>query len=229
MIGIYKITSPSGKVYVGQSIDVEKRLKRYKGLHCKNQRNLYYSLLKHGYNNHKTEILCECEIHELNEKERYYQILFDCVNNGLNCSIVNDFDNSGFMSEESKKRMSIAQTGKVLSNETRLKMSLSKKGVPKPKRSIDHSKKIALSKLGNKNRLGFKHSEESKLKMSLSAKGKTYSEEKRLKSCKKIINTITGEIHLGVKSVAFILNCKPSGLCHKLNGIYPNNTIYKYL
>ena len=29
MIGIYKITSPSGKVYIGQSIDIERRWKKY--------------------------------------------------------------------------------------------------------------------------------------------------------------------------------------------------------
>jgi len=35
MIGIYKITSPSNKVYIGQSINIEKRFKSYKRYDCK--------------------------------------------------------------------------------------------------------------------------------------------------------------------------------------------------
>ena len=57
MIGIYKITSPSNKVYIGQSIDVENRLKRYKYFVSKKQTRLYYSILKYGYDNHTYEVL----------------------------------------------------------------------------------------------------------------------------------------------------------------------------
>ena len=46
--GIYKITSPTNKVYIGQSIDVENRLKRYKYFVSKKQTRLYYSILKYG-------------------------------------------------------------------------------------------------------------------------------------------------------------------------------------
>ena len=48
MIGIYKITSPNNKVYIGQSVDIEKRLKRYKNLNCKKQSKIYNSLNKYG-------------------------------------------------------------------------------------------------------------------------------------------------------------------------------------
>jgi len=46
MVGIYKITSPSGKIYIGQSINIEKTWKyRYKNLNaCKRQTILYNSL-----------------------------------------------------------------------------------------------------------------------------------------------------------------------------------------
>ena len=56
MIGIYKITSPSGKVYVGQSVNIERRLKEYKILKCKKQVKLYNSFIKYGFENHKIEI-----------------------------------------------------------------------------------------------------------------------------------------------------------------------------
>lgn len=37
LIGIYKITSPSNKVYIGQSTDLYSRFYIYKKLHCKKQ------------------------------------------------------------------------------------------------------------------------------------------------------------------------------------------------
>ena len=52
MIGIYKITSPSNKIYIGQSTDIEGRIKGYKSLSCKKQTRLLNihtqsSLFKH--------------------------------------------------------------------------------------------------------------------------------------------------------------------------------------
>ena len=35
MIGIYKITNPSGKIYIGQSINIENRKKIYSKSICK--------------------------------------------------------------------------------------------------------------------------------------------------------------------------------------------------
>ena len=82
MIGIYKITSPSNKVYIGQSIDVENRLKRYKYFVSKKQTRLYYSILKYGYDNHTYEVVEECKVEELNERayERGYNTFSDFLN-----------------------------------------------------------------------------------------------------------------------------------------------------
>ena len=46
--GIYKITNPNGKVYIGQSIDIDKRWNKYKVKNCKPQIRLYNSLNKYG-------------------------------------------------------------------------------------------------------------------------------------------------------------------------------------
>ena len=56
MIGIYKITSPKGRVYIGQSIDILYRFKKYKQMQCKGQVRLYNSFLKHNVENHLFEI-----------------------------------------------------------------------------------------------------------------------------------------------------------------------------
>ena len=58
MIGIYKITSPSGRIYIGQSWNIKKRLNAYKTLYAsKKQRLLNRSFVKYGYENHKFQII----------------------------------------------------------------------------------------------------------------------------------------------------------------------------
>ena len=59
MVGIYKITSPSGKVYIGQSWNIEKRWEDYKNYKCKRQKKLYSSFLKYKVSSHLFEIVHE--------------------------------------------------------------------------------------------------------------------------------------------------------------------------
>lgn len=93
MIGIYKITNPKRKVYIGQSINIKKRFNGYKWSKCKGQPILHNSFLKYGVNNHKFEIICECKKSDLYELEAYYQKLFSANGkNGLNCFINSDKD-----------------------------------------------------------------------------------------------------------------------------------------
>jgi group I intron endonuclease len=137
MIGIYKITNPKGRVYVGQSIDIETRFKVYKREFGIGQTKLFNSFKKYGAENHVFEIIVECEVGELNEKERYYQELYNCIENGLNCNYVKTNSRSGKVSEETRIKMSAAQTGnkkwlgKKHTEETKLKMSNSIKGIKK--------------------------------------------------------------------------------------------------
>lgn len=228
-IGIYKITSPTGKIYIGQSIDIKRRFLDYKGLKCINQRRLYNSFIKYGIDNHFFEIVKECSTDKLNFFERQIQEEYKCIDkNGLNCSYTKTNDLSGKMSECSKIKMSISQTGKKLTEETKSKMSVSKKGVKKPLRSENHKLNISKSKIGNDYMLGKKHSISSKNKMSNSLIGRKFTNEHLTKLRKRIINTVTGDVFYGVKSLAEFLNVKEVTLCHQLNGTRTNKTIYQY-
>ena len=62
---VYKITSPSGKIYIGSTINVQKRFKNYNSLSCPKQIKLYRSLLKYGVDNHIFEIIWEGAIDEM--------------------------------------------------------------------------------------------------------------------------------------------------------------------
>jgi group I intron endonuclease len=74
MIGIYKITSPSGKIYIGQSTNIPEREKHYKRITpVKNQTKIFNSLNKHGWDKHIFEIIEECSIDKLDERETYWK------------------------------------------------------------------------------------------------------------------------------------------------------------
>lgn len=167
--GIYKITSPSGRVYIGQSTKIEDRWLHYKTLDCADQPKIYNSLVKYGVEKHEFLILEKCEISELNKKERYWQEHYDVILKGLNCKYVTVDGKTCSLSEETRRKISNAHKGKksnrkgyTHSEETRKKIGEGNKGIPK------------------KGFLG-KHSEETKLKMSKSKKGRVTSEETKKK------------------------------------------------
>ena len=59
MIGIYKITNPKGKIYIGQSTNIEDRWEKGHKYNCGSGKKLKNSLNKYGWENHKKEILEE--------------------------------------------------------------------------------------------------------------------------------------------------------------------------
>ena len=88
MIGIYKITNMNtGKCYVGQSIDIEKRWKQHEYMLNKKKHHsikLQNSWNKHGEKSFKFEIVEECDVLELNNLERFYILKYFCKDNGYN-------------------------------------------------------------------------------------------------------------------------------------------------
>lgn len=211
MIGIYKITSPTGKVYIGQSINIERRFMTYNRSKFIEQPRLYNSFFKHGVINHKFEIICECSIYELNEKERYYQDLYYVLGNkGLNCVLTKSFGRHVVVSQETRLKISIASKGRKHSEETKLKMSKIKTGK-------GHSKetklKLSLINIGNSN------SKETKIKMSNSKKNITPY------WCQKIIlDTSIGIFYIGILEASIAYDIKRGTLKAMLCGQNKNKT-----
>ena len=85
--GIYKITSPSGKVYIGQSVNIQRRFSQYKRLKCEKQPILYNSLLKYSAEAHIFEIIQECTVEELPKLEQMYIVQYNSYQKGMNCSL----------------------------------------------------------------------------------------------------------------------------------------------
>lgn len=163
MIGIYKIENPKGKVYIGQSINIETRWNRYIKYpeEVKNQTKIYNSIYRYGVEHHKFTVLEECSVEELNRLERKYQEEYKAVEEGLNCKYTTAEDKTGHLSEETKSRISKANKGKKITLDTRQKLSKSLTGKKK-------SRSAELKRL--ESRKGYKHTKETLNKIRLSNK-----------------------------------------------------------
>lgn len=140
VIGIYKIISPSGRVYVGQSIDVYRRFQSYKNLGCKEQPILYRSFLKYGVDNHFFDIIEECPLSKLDERERYWQETMECIHpkKGMNCVLQQTGLKKRVITKDVSDKLSKGNKGKVVSDETRYKMSIAKKDI----KGLDHNNAV---------------------------------------------------------------------------------------
>ena len=197
MVGIYKITSPLGKVYIGQSWDIENRQRQYKNDRAKGQPYLHNSIIKYSWNTHTFEIIHELQETITQEELNYWETFYwqKCKDGGLELLNVKEPGSNGKHSVESKRKIGEASKGnknclgRKLSDESKRKISEALKGktlTEEHKRKISETngnmseetkRKLSEAGKGNKNSSGHKHSEESKRKMSEAKKGKTYSKD----------------------------------------------------
>lgn len=83
--GIYKIENKiNGKIYIGQSVNIERRWRDHK-VRSKNENDiLYQEIREYGIDFFDFSILEECLQNELYEKEIYWINFYDSYNNGYN-------------------------------------------------------------------------------------------------------------------------------------------------
>lgn len=114
----------NGKKYIGKHRS-EIFDEGYKGSGILIQR----ALNKYGFDNFECKILCECcDDKELNEQEKYYISLFNAVEDENFYNIApggqgGDLNSGRVFSEEHNRKISIANTGKVRSDERRKEQS----------------------------------------------------------------------------------------------------------
>lgn len=132
--GIYKITNPKGKIYIGQSVHIYRRICAYRNLKCENQTKLYASLCKYGWDKHKFDIIHICDPEQLNQIEAYYIALYNSFNGKFGLNLRNGGGSRGELSEETRRRIGDSKRGrKVVFSEThrkRLSESAKKRGMP---------------------------------------------------------------------------------------------------
>ena len=107
---IYKITSPSGRLYVGKTHDLRKRINAYKCDVRKNRKDLklHNSLRKYGWDAHILEVIEEVEDAMLDEREIYWiaELKTYCYINptGLNMTLGGDGQRSTWMHDTERRK-----------------------------------------------------------------------------------------------------------------------------
>jgi group I intron endonuclease len=111
MVGIYKIVNPNGRIYIGQSTNIKVRWSKYKKLQCTDQPSLYNSLKKYSPEKHVFEIIEECCVNDLDNREIYWGLEFDVLSNKhLNNRLGRGF--GSFDSEITKLKKQICHKGR---------------------------------------------------------------------------------------------------------------------
>lgn len=188
---IYRAISPSGKVYIGQTKDLNARKRQHKYDSLTTNSNsfntpFHNAIRKYGIENFKWEIL-EKDIPSwiINIKEIEFIKIFNSFSNGYNLTIGGQ-TGTGFLgkkhTDEAKKKISLARKGKKLSEETKQRMRK-----PKKPFSEEHKRNLSLA------HMGFIPSDETRRKISLAFKGENHpfygkhlSEETKLKISKSL-------------------------------------------
>ena len=199
--GVYVLTFPNGKKYVGIGLSnggVTIRFNSYKKLRCKDQPKLYNALKKYGPENVKYELLLETSDRDNACRSEMYLIdvwnLQD-DNYGYNISAGGDCTNLGRkFSKEFCEKMSKAQFGKKRRCRTQ--------------EEKEHISRVLKGRTLRP--IGYKHSQETKDKIGLSNVGRKQSPEQRLKNSEshkglpsktkrfiKLQNRFTNEIYEG--------------------------------
>jgi group I intron endonuclease len=183
-------TSPSGKSYIGQTIDEKRRKHQHqfdKINICTAFKNAIY---KYGFDNFKYEVLhsgieTKEELNRLEEKEISERKTLSPLGYNLLSG-----GNSRIPSEETRKRQSLSQKGRKHKKETIIKMCRVQKG-----RKVSEETKELL----RIQHTGKKLSEEHKNKISKGSKGHYVSEKSRnltiQRNKKKILCVETGKIY----------------------------------
>jgi len=129
---IYKITNPSGKVYIGQTINLKARKWAYSRGGSTQQAKLSRSIQKHGWDSHTFDIIFQgiCSADCLNKLERYYIAHYNSMKQGLNCTEGGGGARGRTMSAESLAQMSQRLKGRVFTEEWKRKISEACKGRP---------------------------------------------------------------------------------------------------
>lgn len=207
--GIYEIRNiVNGHIYIGSSKNVNSRIYgHFKELNCGKHGNLYLQRAfdKYGKDSFEGKLLIICNIDML---IFYEQMFIDAWKPGYNISSIAGRPD---MTDDVKYKISLANTGRIFSDDTRHNMSIAKVGnqyckgrinsdytrkkmsvsATGKKHSDEHNRNMGLSKKGNQYWKGRHHSEESREKISSTLKGRELPEETK----KKISGSLKGNQH----------------------------------
>lgn len=146
---IYKITSPTNKIYIGKTYCIKKRLSDYKFSRGRNKKSIVMdSIEKYGLDNHFFEVIEECSDSCMNEREIFWikELKTYAYENkdGMNLTKGGDGQRHNWRNDIErinalKERNKLA-IGKKISDEAKYKISCSLKEYFKINKAVVHHK-----------------------------------------------------------------------------------------
>jgi len=122
------LISPTGKCYIGRTVNIKVRMAHYRAKSNAGRSPIYTEIGKYGFDSFRTEILeiVEAETIEqlnqkLNERERHFIEAYGTAESGLNRMRYDSNIRVFTMSEETREKMRKSQTGRKHSEESRRK------------------------------------------------------------------------------------------------------------
>jgi group I intron endonuclease len=203
---IYMFTSPSGKSYIGQTIrTIEERFGEHRTGRSSKCVLMYRAMQKYGWESFEKDWY-ECPDEDLNKHEELMiEVLGTLSPGGYN---LKEGGANGKLSEETKQKISVSNTGKIRTSESKLKMSEAQRGENHPlygmtgekhpmfgkKHTEETKEKMREAHLGDKNYFyGKSHTDKTKQKISEANKGKTHSEETKQRMSESRFGTIRSD------------------------------------
>ena len=189
---VYKLTSPSKKIYIGITCQpIKKRWEN--GCGYKKCPAIHKAIKKYGWDNFQKEILYE-NLSESEAKEFEISLIKYFKSNnkkyGYNLTEGGDGTRGRKLSEEAKQRIREMNSGKRLTEEQKEHLRQINLG---KRHSEETKKKMSKTRMGNKYCLGVKHTEEWKRQMSERMRGTNNNQSKRVICLEtmKVYDTIT--------------------------------------
>ena len=188
---VYKHTTPSGKVYIGITGNtVERRWQN--GRNYKSNKHFTNAIKKYGWDNIKHEILSDNLTKEQAEEKEILLIKkYKSNNMNYGYNVENGGNATGKLSEETKKKISIANKGKT-------------SWLKGKHWSEEHKKRISEKEKGRISPMKNKH----------------WSIEQRAKVGTPIICIDTNELFYSIRDASRKTGCDRANIIRVLNGIY---------
>lgn len=202
MYTIYKHTTPNGKTYIGQTSQPTYRRWR-NGEGYANNTYFYRAIQKYGWDSIKHEVICTCKTQkEADVLEAHYINIFQSLNPAHGYNLVEPTESGRVLSTETRQKMSNVRKGKFAGSNN---PNYGKKHTEEARRRMSENLVGKYCGLFSP-RYGVKATQETKEKMSASRKNSVAAQKHITKlnaaKAKKVLCKETGEIYSSAHEAA---------------------------
>lgn len=218
MTGIYRITNKiNGKGYIGQSVDISRRISEHKNLKRDETLSLKRAFRKYGVENFNFEVLEECALDQLDEREVFW---INELKPEYNRTIGGTGAKGHVVTDEAKNiiRVKTKEWWNSLSDEQRQSVIKNNLKGPAKGHTVDETtrEKLRIHNLGKKQSVDTIE----KRKATFEFKKKNGYKQTNAGHNKKVLCIETGETFDSVKAAAESLGVDPSNISGVIKGRY---------